>query len=140
MKNPGTIIYCADVIARYGKHIVIIERLGSVRGLALSGGKQDPGETLTETATREFWEETGLTLEINEVMETRAEENRDPRGRYVSTIFIGTAHGIPRDEPGKTRVILFDLCALQEHRQRFIFDHASILEEYRDLMSRKNLI
>ena len=29
-------------------------------GWALPGGKQEPGEELYETATREIWEETGV--------------------------------------------------------------------------------
>ncbi|MBI4992245.1 MAG: NUDIX hydrolase [Candidatus Harrisonbacteria bacterium] len=134
MNNPAKIIYCADVIARYGEHIVIVERLGSVKGLALPGGKQDPGETLSQTVKREFLEETGLELVIEEVLGTRAEDGRDLRGRYVSTIFLGTAHGVPRDEVGKTRVKFFDLQTLAENRHLFVFDHAIILEEYRRLV------
>lgn len=137
MDNPAKIIYCADVIARYGKHIVIVERLGSVKGLALPGGKQDPGETLTQTAKREFKEETGLELVIEEVLGTRAEDGRDPRGRYVSAIFLGIAHGTPRDEVGKTRIILFDPKTFSENKHLFVFDHGSILEEHFNLKAAK---
>jgi len=133
MNNSGKIIYCADVIARYGDRIVIVERLGSVKGLALPGGKQDPGETLTQTAKREFQEEIGLELNIQEVLGTRAEDGRDPRGNYVSTIFLGTAYGKPRSEQGKTKVILFDPKLLSWNKHLFVFDHASILEEYAHL-------
>ena len=132
MESDGKIIYCADVIARFGlgKSIVVVERLGKGKGLALPGGKQDPGETLTMTAKREFEEETGLALVIDEVLATRAEAGRDPRGDYVSTFFVGKAHGALRDEPGKTRVALLDPQQFQEHKHLFVFDHASILEEY----------
>ncbi len=130
-KNSG-IVYCADVVALYKGSIVIVERLGSVKGWALPGGKQNPGEMLTETAKREFKEETGLDLVIKETLFTRAEVDRDPRGRYVSTVFWGRAHGKSRDEPGKTKVIFLrpaELAELIKSKDRFIFDHASILEE-----------
>ncbi len=130
MNNSEKIIYCADVIARYGNRIVIVERLSKVPGLALPGGKQGPGETLSQTAKREMKEEVGLDLIIEEVLGTRAEKGRDPRGHYVSTIFLGTARGTPRDEPGKTKVLFLDPKDFQKERSRFVFDHADILAEY----------
>ncbi len=130
MESDSKIIYCADAIAKYGDFIVVVERLGKVKGWALPGGKQDSGETLTQTAKREFMEETGLDLDIEGVLATRAEDGRDPRGKYVSTVFIGKASGAPRDEPGKTRVIFLDPLKFQEHKHLFIFDHVGILEEY----------
>ncbi len=131
---PERIVYCADVIARYGDRIVLIERLGRIRGLALPGGRQDPGETLTTTATREFREETNLDLIIECVLGMRGEAGRDPRGRNISCIFLGTAHGHPHGNPGESEVILFDLKTFKEHKHRFAFDHASILKEYWNLL------
>jgi ADP-ribose pyrophosphatase YjhB (NUDIX family) len=130
MTRVSGIRYCADAIVRYGPHIVVVERLGSQEGLALPGGGQDAGETLSQTIRREIREETGLEFVIEETLETRAEKGRDPRGEYVSTVFLGTAHGTLRDEPGKTRVLLFDVHMFREHRHRFRFDHADILETY----------
>jgi len=57
----------------------------SMTGLALPGGKQNPGETLSQPAQREFLEETGLLLTIEKTLETRAEEGRDPRGAPAPT-------------------------------------------------------
>jgi 8-oxo-dGTP diphosphatase len=126
-------IICADVIAKYQGKIVLVQRFTHPAGLALPGGKQDPGEFLSKTARREFFEETGLTLEIDGVLKTFAEKNRDPRGRYISTIFTGKASGLPKDEPGKTKVIFLEIEKFSGIKEKFIFDHREILEDYLDL-------
>ncbi len=131
--EPKRIVYCADVIARLGNSrgpLVVIERLGSEKGLSFPGGKQEPGEYLSDTARREFFEETGLVLSIHEVLATHAEKDRDPRGDYVSTVFTGIAHGIPRNEPGKTRVLLLQSHEALARQHEFVFDHSSLLLDY----------
>ena len=127
------IVYCADVIARYGSMngpFVLIERLGAQKGFGLPGGKQEPGELLSETARREFLEETGLALSVTEVFATCADADRDPRGHFVTTVFIGIAEGDVRDEDGKTRVHLLAEQEAFDCRDRFAFDHFLILEKY----------
>jgi len=128
----GKIIICADVIARYGDKIVIVERLNSFSGLALPGGKQEHGEFLSETAAREFREETGLALAIGGVLGTFADDGRDPRGRYVSTVFTGSASGDPEGEEKKTRVVFMTKKEILVSGRRFLFDHFEILSEYFD--------
>jgi 8-oxo-dGTP pyrophosphatase MutT (NUDIX family) len=120
------IIYCADAIAideRSGK-IVVIERLGSLKGLALPGGKQEKGEFLSGTAMREMTEETGYRLKITSVFKTCAEEG------YVSTVFIGFISGVPKDEPGKTKVLLMTDEEILKRKDEFIIDHGDIIAEY----------
>jgi adenine phosphoribosyltransferase len=123
-------ITCADVIARYEEKFVLIERLSSVPGLAFPGGKQESGERLSATAIREFAEETGLVFVIEGVLGTYAEPDRDPRGAYVSTVFIGTASGTPRAENGKTRVILLNEEEMIASKGLFVFDHAVMMQDF----------
>jgi 8-oxo-dGTP diphosphatase len=130
----SSIIYCADVIATLeGTELtVLIERLKApLLGFALVGGKQDPGELLSETAVREFREETGLGLVITGVFRTYAGPDRDPRATAVTTVFTGTASGTVRDEPHKTRVVLASPDELDRYQARMIIDHGQILQDYR---------
>lgn len=131
--NASPIIYCADVIARLGSPsgpLVLVERLSSGKGLAFPGGKKEKGEHLSDTARRELLEETGLTLSIEGVLGTYAADGRDERGRYVSTVFLGIAHGTPRDEPGKTRVLLLTIEEALARAGDFAFDHGDLLADY----------
>ncbi len=132
------IIYCADVIAHHTNGdfpwpFVIIERQGSSKGLALPGGKQEKRESLTETASRELYEETGLRRDNFGdfvAFKTFAKKGRDPRGAYVTTVFITHATGMPKDEKGKTRVLFLTKEEILERKNEFVFDHFSILEDY----------
>jgi 8-oxo-dGTP diphosphatase len=123
-------IICADVIAKYGNMFVVLKRLNFPAGLALAGGKQEGRELLSETAMREFQEETGLSLVIEDVLGTFADDNRDPRGHYISTVFVGTAYGMPVDEPGKTHVVFLTKEEIYTCSNLFVLDHFQILEKY----------
>jgi len=131
------IIICADVIAKYKGKIVLVQRFTKPPGFALPGGKLDPGEFLSDTIKREFLEETGLVLEVDDVLSMFAKKDRDPRGRYISTVFIGHAIGKPKDEPNKTEVIFATIEELPRIKDKFIFDHWEILENYLDLLKAK---
>lgn len=127
------IIYCADaiVIHKPSNKFILINRLGSMKGLALPGGKRDPEDTfLSETIIREIKEEIGLQFIPEHVLGTYAEAKRDPRGNFVSTVFIGTVTGLPKNEPGKTEVLLLSFDELIERKHELIFDHARILDDY----------
>jgi ADP-ribose pyrophosphatase YjhB (NUDIX family) len=124
------IIICADMIARYRGKIVLVERLATPGTLALPGGKWEAGEMLSDTALREFKEETWMRFVYEGVLGTFADDNRDPRGRYVSTVFIGRGYGSPRDEPTKTHVVLADKEQILAQPERFFCDHFRILERY----------
>lgn len=131
------IFICADVVAEYRGKVVLVQRLNKPAGFALPGGKHDPGEYLSDAARREFLEETGLGLEIENVLGTFANLNRDPRGRYVSTVFAGRASGAPKDEPGKTKVVFLAKEELNGIKGQIMFDHWEMLEKYLELSKKK---
>lgn len=124
------IIYCADCIVRYGTGFVLVERLKDGGGLALPGGKQDEGETLSQTALRELFEETGLRGTIASTFKTVADDGRDPRGKFVSTIFIVDASGPLLGEPGKTRPVVKSREEIEAQYAHFMFDHGDIMRDY----------
>ncbi len=122
-------IYCADLIGKYADRYVLVWRIKE-GCYAIPGGKQDAGETLSECAVREFKEETGLDAYIKETFGTYAEDGRDPRGRYVSTVFTGHAIGRPQGERGKTQVHLKLRREIEALYPQFWSDHATIFADY----------
>ena len=47
-----------------GDEILLLKRMGRIKGFCLPGGKVDPGETFIQGAIRETEEETGIQIEI----------------------------------------------------------------------------
>lgn len=126
--------YCADVIAMFQNRLVLVERLKFPEGYALPGGRRDQIggklETVRDCAIREFCEETGLTLVIEGGLGTYDAPGRDPRGPKISTVVYGRAEGTMRDEIGKTRVFLMDLCDVSKNEYKFVFDHYQIIGDW----------
>ncbi len=83
----------ADVIITYDDGSIVLIKRGTepFKGKwALPGGRLDGNETLEETAIREAKEETGLDVQLNNIVGVYSDPNRDPRGRYVSAVFTAT--------------------------------------------------
>jgi 8-oxo-dGTP diphosphatase len=135
MTTEAKIIRCADFLALLDTDLILVERLNMPRGIAIPGGKIEPGETVEDTVRRELAEETGLTLiSIDGTLGVYDAPGRDPRGRYVSTVLYGRASGLPKDEPGKTRVIRvpppYDIVRVVRDYGTFVCDHAQIVADY----------
>ncbi|MFC1623026.1 NUDIX domain-containing protein [Patescibacteria group bacterium] len=118
--------YCADIIATYKEKFVIIKRLSFPEGLALPGGRKEQGEKFEQCAHREFQEETGLSLLIEKTLGIYDDPDRDPRGRKISTVFIGKANGETQNETGKTQVLLMTKEEVLARKEEFVFDHYQI--------------
>ena len=122
----------ADVIALYRGKLVLIKRLREPFGLALPGGHVDKGETPKGAAIRELEEETGVVLNKAKFFLEREGKHRDPRYPMSKTrVYIGNATGKVRNEKGFTKVVLMDPKKVRAlPKERFAFDHWSILKEY----------
>lgn len=126
--------YCADAIALYDNKLVLVERLNFPKGLAIPGGRRDyiDGrlEPVEVCAVREFFEETGLNLVIERTIGTYDAPNRDPRGPKISTVVCDKANGAIKNEVGKTKVVLIDIAEIEQNKDKFVFDHYTILKDW----------
>jgi len=116
-----------DVVIEVGDRIVLIRRRNPPPGWALPGGFVDLGERVGDAARREAREETGLVVELTDLLGVYSDPRRDPRGQTVSTVFVGRATGTPQAGDDAAGVGLFgehDLPA------PLAFDHARILADY----------
>ena len=126
---PKTPLATVDVIVESGGGIVLIRRRNPPHGWALPGGFVDPGESVPQAARREAKEETGLDVELTELLGVYSDPKRDPRGLYtISTVFVARAAGRPvgGDDAADARV--FPLDALPPD---IVFDHPTIIADYR---------
>ncbi|HMF39339.1 MAG TPA: NUDIX hydrolase [Polyangia bacterium] len=128
---PKTPLATVDVIIETDGGIVLIRRRNPPPGWALPGGFVDPGESAANAARREAKEETGLDVELTELLGVYSDPKRDPRGLYtLSTVFIGRASGRPvgADDAAEARVFPADAVPGD-----VAFDHPTIIADYRRL-------
>jgi 8-oxo-dGTP diphosphatase len=126
---PKTPLATVDVIIEAGGGIVLVKRRNPPLGWALPGGFIDPGESAAHAARREAKEETGMDVELTELLGVYSDPKRDPRGLYtISTVFIGRADGQPvgGDDAAEARVFPADALPAD-----VAFDHPTIIADYR---------
>ncbi|MFJ2081282.1 NUDIX hydrolase [Micromonospora chokoriensis] len=114
-------------------HVLLVRRgTQPYRGmLALPGGFVRPGESLAETARREFAEETGIEdadLPLRQ-LRTYSDPLRDPRGVVHSTAFLAISAAQP--EPlGGSDAASADWVEIEPTlRTRLAFDHDIMLDD-----------
>jgi len=127
-RNP---IPTVDIIIALRDHphhpIVLIERLNPPYGWAIAGGFVDYGERLEDAARREAAEETGLKVELIDLLGIYSDPRRDERLHTISTVYIAEAVGEPKADDDAKSVGIF---AAGEMPSQLYFDHAQILLDY----------
>lgn len=123
-QNP---VPTVDVIIETGGKIVLIRRKNPPPGWAIPGGFVDVGENVRDAAVREALEETGLRVTLTALLGVYSEPDRDPRQHTISTVFVGTAEGMPEGMDDAAEAALFTEDSLPEP---IAFDHARILADY----------
>ncbi|NLU04820.1 MAG: NUDIX hydrolase [Methanothermobacter sp.] len=130
MKAP---MLTADVIIRLsGDRIILIRRGRSpYRGSwAIPGGFVEYGETVEDAARREALEETGLDVEIEDLLGVYSDPRRDPRGHTVSVCFTASAvSGEPEAGSDAADIGIFHIEDIDD--LELAFDHRKILEDFR---------
>ncbi len=123
-RNP---LPAVDIIIETPEGLVLIQRKNPPTGTALPGGFIEEGESAEEAARREAREETGLEVELLELLYLYSRPDRDPRRHVISAVFIARAKGRPTAGDDAARAFL--------HREEtlpgdLVFDHREILEDY----------
>lgn len=130
MKTP---MLTVDVIIRLsGDRIILIRRGRSpYRGSwAIPGGFVEYGETVEDAARREALEETGLDVEIKDLLGVYSDPRRDPRGHTVSVCFTArVVSGEPEAGSDAADIGIFHIEDIDD--LELAFDHRKILEDFR---------
>lgn len=129
----------ADCVVVSGGEVLLVRRGGEpFKGCwALPGGFMEMDETIEHCAVRELQEETGLTFDEDEIriVGVYSAVGRDPRGRTVTAAFLVNAIRYGKNSPvagdDAAEVRWWPLSALPS----LAFDHGSIIDDARKLMS-----
>ncbi len=133
-QNP---VPTVDIIISISKNeLILIQRQNPPYGWALPGGFVDYGESLEQAARREAQEETGLKVNLIEMLGVYSHPDRDPRQHTMSVVFMATVKDQTKlqagDDAAKARV--FSLTDLPE----MAFDHRDILSDYQAKINQKS--
>jgi 8-oxo-dGTP diphosphatase len=125
-RNP--LLTVDAIVPKDGGLVVVRRGRGPFKGsLALPGGIVEYGETVEEAVAREVEEETGLLASPVRLISVRSSPDRDPRGHFVSVVFLMEAVGgslRPGDDAGGVQVVPLDPLP------SLAFDHSAIVKEY----------
>ena len=127
-RNPApTVDIIIELIDRRDRPIVLIDRKNPPFGWAIPGGFVDYGESVEVAAQREAEEETGLKVELIELLHVYSDPNRDPRQHTLSVVFIATATGEPQAADDAKNLGVFESWQIPAN---LCFDHDKILRDY----------
>ncbi len=134
-RNPTPTV---DVIIQTDPGIVLIRRRNPPHGLALPGGFIDEGESAEEAAVREAREETGLEVELLELLSVYSDPARDPRKHTLSVTYTARAPGSPAASDDAEAVLTVPVAELEValaagdrvRGEALAFDHAQILRDF----------
>ena len=88
IKNP--LLTVDTVITQNDSVVLIMRKNPPFKGSwALPGGFVEYGETVESAAIRESKEETGIDIELDDIVGVYSDPKRDPRGHIISICFLG---------------------------------------------------
>jgi len=125
--NLGPFVAADAIIELPDRRIVLIERGHPPAGWAIPGGFVEYGESLEAAAVREAREETGLEIELLDLLYVYSDPARDPRHHTVTAVFIARAEGHPVGADDAASAIAVGEDTLPSP---LAFDHARVLADY----------
>ncbi len=126
-RNPALTV---DTIILDDNKIILIKRLNDPYKdhWAIPGGFVEYGEKVEDAAVREAKEETGLDIELTQLVGVYSDPDRDPRGHTVSVAFLSKIVGgtLKSDSDAKDAKFI-DIQELKN--MKLAFDHNEILKD-----------
>jgi 8-oxo-dGTP diphosphatase len=119
------------IIEKNGKVLLVKRNFPPFRGkYAIPGGIVEYGETVEAAVVREVREETGLEVEVQEILGVYSDPKRDPTRRLIAVAFIVKIIGgrLKQKSLEIQDVRWFNLKEIS--RKKLAFDHAKILRDY----------
>lgn len=101
--------------------------------LALPGGMVEYGERVEDAIRREMKEETGLDVEIVDMLGVYSEPGRDPRGHVISVAFVLKRVGGDLRSGDDAKAV--ELVKIDEIPD-LAFDHNEIVRDYQNLLKK----
>ena len=129
-RNPAPAV---DVAIVHEEKIILIRRSRDpFKGKwALPGGFVEYGEPVEETALREVMEETGMEIELVEILGIYSSPDRDPRSHTVTTTFV--ANPVKGDPSGGDDAAEAKWCEIDAiNPNDLAFDHGQMLKDLRN--------
>lgn len=125
-----TPLLAVDAIVPYQGGVVLIERSHPpFEGhFALPGGFVEIGETVEQACLREVREETGLLVEVKELLGVYSEPGRDPRGHVVSVVFLTEVQSGSLEAQSDAKSVRI----FPEIPEKLAFDHRKILRDAKE--------
>jgi len=126
MKN-NTPSLTVDAVILFKNKLVLVKRKNPpYQGkFALPGGFVEIGESTEEAASREAFEETGLSVEILKLIGVYSDPERDPRRHTVSVCYLAKGYGDLKSGSDADAVELFEFDSIPE----LAFDHNKMIND-----------
>jgi 8-oxo-dGTP diphosphatase len=116
-----------DTVILFKNKLVLVKRKNPpYQGkFALPGGFVEIGESTEKAASREAFEETGLSVEILKLIGVYSDPERDPRRHTVSVCYLAKGSGDLKSGSDAAAVELFELDSIPE----LAFDHNKMIND-----------
>ena len=111
------------------REILLIERANPPFGWALPGGFVDEGERVETAAIREVQEETGVVVQLDQMLYVYSDPKRDTRQHNLSIVFTSDVSNLavePTGQDDAKQACFFSVTDLPT----LVFDHAEIIEDF----------